>query len=100
MNFRAKVFLRLMLHYFWLCTSGAGQSFLVVYYMACSQLLQPSAESYSACFASLQKHKSGRNKGFGFTTFEAETDLERTLQVSAYSLRSNESLSGMWPLEE
>lgn len=27
------------------------------------------------------KHKSGRNKGFGFTTFESEEELERVLQV-------------------
>ena len=97
-NSRAKVFLRFMLHYYWLCISGAGQSFPVLNNLACSQLLQSSAGSYSACIASLQKHKSGRNKGFGFTTFEAETDLERTLQASASSLRSDESLSGMWPL--
>ena len=30
---------------------------------------------------SMQKHKSGRNKGFGFTTFEAEKDLECVLQA-------------------
>ena len=29
----------------------------------------------------MQKHKSGRNKGFGFTTFEAEKDLECVLQA-------------------
>ena len=29
----------------------------------------------------LPKHKSGRNKGFGFTTFENELDLERVLRV-------------------
>ena len=28
-NSRAKVFLRVRLHYFWLCILGAGQSFLV-----------------------------------------------------------------------
>jgi hypothetical protein len=28
------------------------------------------------------KHKSGRNKGFGFTTFETEEELERVLEVS------------------
>ena len=44
------------------------------------------SSSYSACLVSLQKHKSGRNKGFGFTTFEAEADLERTLQASAHDL--------------
>ena len=101
-NSRAKVFLRFMLHYFWLCISGAGQSFplAVLNNLACSQLLQSSAGSYSACIASLQKHKSGRNKGFGFTTFEAEPDLERTLQASAHSLRFDESLSGMWPSQE
>ncbi|CAK0744721.1 hypothetical protein CVIRNUC_001569 [Coccomyxa viridis] len=32
----------------------------------------------------LPKHKSGRNKGFGFTTFEAEPDLERTLQSAEH----------------
>ncbi|CAL8460743.1 g274 [Coccomyxa elongata] len=29
----------------------------------------------------LPKHKSGRNKGFGFTTFETEEELERVLQT-------------------
>ena len=29
----------------------------------------------------LPHHKSGRNKGFGFTTFENELDLERVLRV-------------------
>ena len=31
----------------------------------------------------LPKHKSGRNKGFGFTTFESELDLERALKVGS-----------------
>ena len=30
----------------------------------------------------MQKHKSGRNKGFGFTTFETEEGLECALQAS------------------
>ena len=30
----------------------------------------------------LPKHKSSRNKGFGFTTFETEKALEAALQVS------------------
>ena len=33
----------------------------------------------------LPKHKSSRNKGFGFTTFETEKGLEAALQVSRTS---------------
>ena len=29
----------------------------------------------------LPRHKSGRNKGFGFTTFETEDELNLVLQV-------------------
>ncbi|KAK9805966.1 hypothetical protein WJX73_009458 [Symbiochloris irregularis] len=32
----------------------------------------------------LPKHKSGRNKGFGFTTFENELDLDRALRASEH----------------
>ena len=49
-NSMAKVFLRFMLHYFWLCILGASRSFPVFYNLACSrwQLLQSSAGSYPA----------------------------------------------------
>eukprot|EP00884_Botryococcus_braunii_P000570 jgi/Botrbrau1/10513/Bobra.0133s0113.2 len=36
----------------------------------------------------LPKHKSGRNKGFGFTTFETEEELERALQVPEHVINS------------
>ena len=56
----------------------------------------------------MQKHKSGRNKGFGFTTFETEEDLERALQASTrillltYSVILSEPISwwrhaAAWP---
>ena len=33
------------------------------------------------CTVYLPRHKSGRNKGFGFTTFETEDELNVVLQV-------------------
>ena len=33
------------------------------------------------CAVYLPRHKSGRNKGFGFTTFETEEELNLALQV-------------------
>ena len=34
----------------------------------------------------LPKHKSGRNKGFGFTTFSCEDSLQAALQADEYSI--------------
>lgn len=34
----------------------------------------------------LPKHKSGRNKGFGFTTFDSEESLQAALQAEQYQI--------------
>ena len=59
---------------------------------ACGQSGIP--EHVQTGIVSMQKHKSGRNKGFGFTTFEMEEDLERTLQASTRILLFTYSM--MW----
>ena len=43
----------------------------------------------------LPKHKSGRNKGFGFTTFESESEVDSVLMVSPPNCISF-SIKALW----
>ena len=53
----------------------------VGYVLAEEQLRRYFGQFGSVLDVYLPKHNSGRNKGFGFTTFESEVELETVLQV-------------------
>ncbi len=54
-----------------------------------------SIVTYFGCAVYLPRHKSGRNKGFGFTTFESEEELSLALQVGAPLPPSHHQLAAL-----